>query len=51
MFIRGVEMRDNRYVGKVSGVVFVLIGSPARLAGRTSADTTECCFGCEKVIV
>jgi hypothetical protein len=45
-------MRDNRYVGKVSGFIFVLIGSPAWLvAGRTSADMNECCFGCEKVIV
>jgi hypothetical protein len=45
-------MRDNRYVGKVTGFIFVLIGSPAQMvAGRTSADTNECCFVCEKVIV
>jgi hypothetical protein len=51
-FIRGVEMRDSRYVGGVTGFIFVLIGSPAWLvAGRTCADMNEFCFGCEKVIV
>jgi hypothetical protein len=50
-FIRGVEMRDSRYVGKVPEFIFVLIGSPARLvAGRTSVDMNEFSF-CEKVIV